>query len=293
MKVAWPLMQNEAVVMLWLVNFYQIYGANSCETYVCLKWKVTLNELRLTCKVTKLHFKVWILDQFGNVQASCIPSTPLNKCETYYRNGTISQNSQTNETIFTVSGYIDYHINGNWTCRHGRRRDVAQVEVTVLRIQEQYNNTNNNIKCKPNMLDKSCITHVLLTATLSVLGSIILSLILLPFFKTTSFRLIDEFCIKLHKCEDTYINISTKILVCKRIAFALLTMLFLSVAVLFGLFDNTNCASKWMFICFGLAFGIIVSLLFLTNADQNVNITSRNIEMGDVIEEEGSALNNM
>lgn len=82
-----------------------------------------------------MHFKVWIDNQFGNVQAYCIPPIPFSKCEPYYKNGTISQNPKTNETTFTVHGYIDYHMNGNWTCRHGRRRDIAQVEVTVLRLQ--------------------------------------------------------------------------------------------------------------------------------------------------------------
>lgn len=97
-----------------------------------MNWKVTGNELQLTCKVNNLKFKVWILNQFGYVQASCIPSS---KCEPYYRNGTISQNRNTNETTFKIHGKIDHHINGNWTCLHGRLRDVARVEVTVLRIQ--------------------------------------------------------------------------------------------------------------------------------------------------------------
>lgn len=115
-----------------------IVETSSCKRYVCFNWKVTVNELKLTCKVSKLHYRVWILNQFGTEQAQCIPPTPLSKCYTYYSNGTISQNPKTNETVFIVHGHIDSHINGNWTCRHGKKRDLAQVEVTVLRTQGNF-----------------------------------------------------------------------------------------------------------------------------------------------------------
>lgn len=112
-----------------------ILGRGSCTTYVCLNWKVTLYELKLICKVNTLHFNVRILDQYGTEQGYCITPTPTSKCEPYYKNGTLSQNTKTNETIFIVHGKIDYRINGNWTCRHGRQRDTAQVEVTVLKMK--------------------------------------------------------------------------------------------------------------------------------------------------------------
>lgn len=92
-----------------------------------------MNELTLICKINNLHLRVLIGDQFGNTQADCLPPTTASICEPYYQNGTIIQNRRTNETIYIVKGNIDRHINGYWTCRHGTRRDVARVEVTVLK----------------------------------------------------------------------------------------------------------------------------------------------------------------
>lgn len=72
------------------------------------------------------------------MQADCLPPRPFSKCDPYYKNGSITQNPRTNETIYIVKGKIDNYINGNWTCRHGTRKDVAYVEVTVLRIHGMY-----------------------------------------------------------------------------------------------------------------------------------------------------------
>lgn len=264
--------------MLFLLNLHLVYGTESCTTYVCFNWKVTFHELKLTCKVNKLHFKVWILDQYGNVQGSCIPPTPSSKCEPFYGNGTLSQNSETNETIFIVHGKIDYRINGNWTCLHGRQRDVAQVEVTVLRMKEMRNitkstkNRYNNQSCKPIDQEYSCMTSVLLTTTLSIIGSIILSILYLSFVKT-SFKRIDDFFKKLAGCICICTNrhISEKVLVCKRITFALSTILLLVLAVPFGLFNDKNCNLKWAVIGYGLVFEFIISLLLLSKVDPSVN----------------------
>lgn len=51
-------------------------------------------------------------------------------CDSYHLNASIIFNS--NKTIYTEKGHIDNKVNGNWTCRHGTKRDIAQVEVTVL-----------------------------------------------------------------------------------------------------------------------------------------------------------------
>ncbi|CAC5398513.1 HARBI1 [Mytilus coruscus] len=128
-------MLQRVIGMLFLLHFHQVYGTGSCTTYVCFNWKVTFHELKLICKVNTLHFNVRILDQYGTEQGYCITPTPTSKCEPYYKNGTLSQNTETNETTFIVHGKIDYRINGNWTCLHGRQRDTAQVEVTVLRMK--------------------------------------------------------------------------------------------------------------------------------------------------------------
>lgn len=100
---------------------------------MCLTWKVNVQQLTLMCKVNNLHLRVLIGDPFGNIQADCLPLTSNSICDSFYRNGTIIQNRMTNETIYIVKGKIDRHINGNWTCRHGTRREVARVEVTVLK----------------------------------------------------------------------------------------------------------------------------------------------------------------
>lgn len=115
-----------------------ILGTFSCRSHVCLNWKISSSELILTCKVDNLHLKVIIGDQYGNMQADCLPPRPFSKCDPYYKNGSITQNPRTNETIYIVKGKIDNYINGNWTCRHGTRKDVAYVEVTVLRIHGMY-----------------------------------------------------------------------------------------------------------------------------------------------------------
>lgn len=115
------------------ILFFFSIETYSCNTRVCFTWKVNTNELTLICKINDLHLRVMIKDQFGNTQADCLPPTSASICEPYYRNGTIIQNRKTNETIYRVKGNINRHINGNWTCRHGTRKDVASVEVTVLK----------------------------------------------------------------------------------------------------------------------------------------------------------------
>lgn len=56
-------------------------------------------------------------------------------CDSYYSNGSIFLTKEKNQTIYIVKGIINEHVNGNWTCRHGRNRDIAIVDVTVLTIK--------------------------------------------------------------------------------------------------------------------------------------------------------------
>ncbi|VDH90826.1 Hypothetical predicted protein [Mytilus galloprovincialis] len=135
------------ILTVSLLNFCK---SNSCNSHLCFTWKVTIHELTLICKINNLHLRVLIGDQFGNTQADCLPPTSSSNCEPYYQNGTIMQNQITNETIYIVKGKIDRHINGNWTCRHGTRRDVARVEVTVLKenYTDSYKNELKNATCE-------------------------------------------------------------------------------------------------------------------------------------------------
>lgn len=96
--------------------------------------------MTLTCKVDNLHLSIFIEDPFGKRQADCVQPYPSVKCDSYYKNGSITQNSTTKETIFTVQGKIDKSINGNWTCRHGEHKDIAKVEVTVFNTLGNYTN---------------------------------------------------------------------------------------------------------------------------------------------------------
>lgn len=73
-----------------------------------------------------MAFHVYIYDQFNKEVANCYE----NLCDSYHLNASIIFKS--NKTIYTVTGHIDNKVNGNWTCRHGTKRDIAQVEVTVL-----------------------------------------------------------------------------------------------------------------------------------------------------------------
>ena len=124
------------IVCFLSLNLLILTGNKMCSTHICLTWKVNRNCLTLTCKVDKFVHRIFIDDQYGNIQADCSPPNPLIHCESFYKNGIISQNELKNETIFKVVGHIDYHVNGNWTCRHGTSKDTARVEVTIFTAVE-------------------------------------------------------------------------------------------------------------------------------------------------------------
>ncbi|XP_063398898.1 uncharacterized protein LOC134683519 [Mytilus trossulus] len=257
--------------LLFLFNIFCPCGTYSCRTHVCFNWKISSSELILTCKVDNLHLKVIIGDQYGNMQADCLPPRPFSKCDPYYKNGSITQNPKTNETIYIVKGKIDNYINGNWTCRHGTRKDVAYVEVTVLRIHD----INKSIDCShcvsQNYRNKTyppgenCIHKALLTGTISVLASLIFSLCILPFVMIR-FKTVDVCFIRICKC-SYFIKQSKMILAWKRIFFGILTTVFLAFTVLLGWLDDKSCTSQWVVIGLGIVFGLINTLLFLQNND--------------------------
>lgn len=77
--------------------------------------------------------RISIFDKFGKYLADCAPPpTNVDNCDSDFKNGSIIYDANTNETIYTLTGKIDHHLNGNWTCRHGKSLDIAKVEVTVL-----------------------------------------------------------------------------------------------------------------------------------------------------------------
>lgn len=103
-----------------------------CKTSICLDWTLDVNKkLTLTCKIPDIRLRVFIYGPSGNTQAVCIPPYPFD-CEPYYKNGSMSYNTITNEIRFIVQGESGQKIEGNWTCRHGTRRDISTVFVSTL-----------------------------------------------------------------------------------------------------------------------------------------------------------------
>lgn len=128
------------MILLFFFNNFLFIPAviSSCRNDICFTWKVSLQTLTLICKVDNLHLSVYIGDPTGKLQADCLPPSHPNNCEPYYKNSSVIQYRSTNETVFRVNGNIDYSINGNWTCRHGTRKEIATVEVSVLTIKGRF-----------------------------------------------------------------------------------------------------------------------------------------------------------
>lgn len=101
-----------------------------CTTSICLDWKLGVNGLTLTCRITNLHLRVYIDDPYGNTQAVCLPPYQLN-CEAYYKNGSTSYNIITKEIKFKVNREMGQNVEGYWTCSHGTGRDISKVFVSM------------------------------------------------------------------------------------------------------------------------------------------------------------------
>ncbi|CAG2223610.1 unnamed protein product [Mytilus edulis] len=127
---------------------------SSCRNDICFTWKVNVRTLTLICKVDNLHLSIFIGDPTGKLQADCLPPSQPNNCEPYYKNSSVIQYRSTNETVFQVNGKIDYTVNGNWTCRHGTRKEIASVEVSVLTIKGENNETAKDKLCRTDMVNK-------------------------------------------------------------------------------------------------------------------------------------------
>ncbi|XP_052064555.1 uncharacterized protein LOC127704503 [Mytilus californianus] len=114
-----------------------------CKTNICLGWKLDLNKLTLTCKISDIRLRVFIYDPSGNKQAVCIPPYPFD-CEAYYENGNMSYNTITKEIQFIVHGETSQNIEGYWSCRHGTRRDISTVFVSMITTKGIIQSTTNS-----------------------------------------------------------------------------------------------------------------------------------------------------
>ncbi|XP_076114114.1 uncharacterized protein LOC143082355 isoform X2 [Mytilus galloprovincialis] len=231
-----------------------------CNIQTCFTWKISKNRLTLTCKVDDLHLSIFIEDPFGKRQADCVQPYPSVKCDSYYTNGSITQNSTTKETIFTVQGKIDKSINGNWTCRHGERKDIAKVEVTVFDTLGGFEN----------VLNKENIRHD--NNTVSLKGStdnhcmyIVLTFSLIAYFGTLMIWVI-VWCLA-----GKYIKPFVDVL--KTVSFITCSFLFVGICTVCGLFDDSTCITRIVLPIIGIVFGIISTPLFLNLAVEKISPT--------------------
>lgn len=102
------------------------------DLQICFHWKLQLDKLILSCKVRNLIFPVAIFDPSGNEMGRCFSFPPPPICDAHHQNALMSLNKITSEVVFTISETMDLQVNGNWTCRHGKSRDEATVNVFVL-----------------------------------------------------------------------------------------------------------------------------------------------------------------
>lgn len=111
-----------------------IYGVLTCNPSICLRWTVTLERFDLVCKVTNLSYPVLIKNQYNQIATLCAPPFPSDSCDSRIKGGFVKQMLNVNEIVFTLtkSQESPWHINGNWTCKHGYEKDEEYIEVTVL-----------------------------------------------------------------------------------------------------------------------------------------------------------------
>ncbi|XP_052066133.1 uncharacterized protein LOC127705818 [Mytilus californianus] len=259
-----------------LVLFYINVVISSCRNDICFTWKVTVTTLTLTCKVDNLHLSIYIGDPNGKLQADCLPPSQPNNCEPYYKNSSVIQYKSTNETVFQVNGYIDYSVNGNWTCRHGTRKEIATVEVSVLRIKGENNETAKDILCQ---IDFDCTKSSLLWSMISYFSFVMICVVLISTgVRICSFRRADDM---VNKLIIRVIRNQTKLSVCKRIFFIIFTVTFFSLVVFSNMLHQKRCPLQFVFVCLGVIFGIINSVLFLNKDEITNNIPNQDEEFPD------------
>lgn len=92
---------------------------------------MNVNSLKLSCRITNLHLRVFIDDPYGETQAVCLPPYPF-ICEAYYQNGSILYSTITQEVTFMLSRRTNRKVEGFWACRHGTGRDISRVFVSMI-----------------------------------------------------------------------------------------------------------------------------------------------------------------
>ena len=108
-------------------------GIETCNITICLTWIATKNTLTLNCRVEKLRFRVKFYKQ-NTEEAYCVMPKPSPKCNSNNEKGNITQDVNKCETRLVISDKIDTSVNGQWTCEHGRNRDIVSVNVSVIQI---------------------------------------------------------------------------------------------------------------------------------------------------------------
>ncbi|XP_052065600.1 uncharacterized protein LOC127705325 isoform X2 [Mytilus californianus] len=185
------------ITALCVVLIILVTESNLCSIDICFNWKITTNALILKCKVPSVIHRLMIINQFDKILADCVPPpTTAQNCASDFKNGSIRYDAMSNETIFTMTGTINHHLNGNWTCRHGTSLDIAQVEVTVIiapMSQEKLKELNQgdlvNNKTRKGTQIKSCDRGCITLLFSWTFGSFILSLVIcLTLYSVINFR---------------------------------------------------------------------------------------------------------
>jgi hypothetical protein len=99
-----------------------------------LTWSIENNTLILNCKIDSIIAGVSIYNPHGVEQANCLLPCPVPTCFAHHKNGRISQNITTHETIYTIytmNGNFKEDILGNWSCHHGSNVDMAYAFVHI------------------------------------------------------------------------------------------------------------------------------------------------------------------
>lgn len=236
------MMETFQILGCLLLLFYMKAGINACNLQTCMEWRISVDELTLICKIEHFHLLVLIDDPSGSTRADCYPDTEHTTCESYYENESITQNPKTKEIVYTVHGKIDHRLNGNWSCRHGTRLNVATVEVTVLErcSSEVINKTakrRKNIPCV-----ESCKKYSFLWTIIVYFLSMMICIVLLSTdVRICWFRNMD---------------------VWKKIILVLLTVVFFFIVDLMDFLVKEGCQLKFVSVVIGSVFGIITSALF-------------------------------
>lgn len=268
------------IIITVFVLFYINAVISSCRNDICFTWKVSLQTLTLICKVDNLHLSVYIGDPTGKLQADCLPPSHPNNCEPYYKNSSVIQYRSTNETVFRINGNIDYSINGNWTCRHGTRKEIATVEVSVLTIKGGHNGTIQDKLCHTEF---DCTKSALLWSLISYFSSVMICMVLIStgvrIFSFHSMNDMMNIIIKRVK-RNQYKNIAF-VSVYKKISFIIFTVAFFSLVVFLNLLHKESCPLQFVSVGLGVMFGSINSVLFLNKDGTIENIPGINEDIGD------------